>query len=185
MTAFMTAFMTIFGFDREGAVCYPQGVKLTGCLFGGVLSGVLGVAVKVLLRILNYAAKVICTFGLYIPMAYLLYGAVLWFAFGFGLFEASVDGRLYIFGFALSVGCAVVITVRKLIVKPLKDYFRGEVIEYDAKRSSPHTPEAPKIYRSRVDRGIIAYEYANRYDLYEQRGNGLALVKTEWKKNKR
>ena len=167
-----------------GAVCYAQGVRLTGCLFGGVFSTVLGIVVKVLIRVLKLAAKAVCTFGLYIPMAYLLYGAVLYFAFGFTLFEASVDGRLYIFGFALSLGCAVVVTVRKLIVKPLRDYFRGEVIEYDGKRSSPRTPEAPKIYRSR-ERGIIVYEYANRYDLYEERGDRLAFVKTEWKKNKR
>ena len=160
-------------------------MKLTGCLFGGALSTLLGIVARVLWRVLKLAAKAMLTFGLYIPAAYLVYGAVLYFAFGFPLFEASVNGRLYAFGFALSLGCAVAVTVRKLIVKPLKDYFRGEVIEYDAKRSSPRTPEAPKIYRSRVDRGIIVYEYANRYDLYEQRGNGLALVKTEWKKNKR
>lgn len=33
--------------------------------------------------------------------------------------------------------------------------------------------------------GIIVYEYANRYDLYEKRGDALILVGREWKKDKR
>ena len=158
---------------------------MTGCLFGGAVSAALGAAAKLLITGVRYAFKAVRTFGLYVPMIYLAYGGVLWLAFGFTLFEDSVDGKLYIFGFALSLGCSVVITVRKLIVKPLGEYFRGEVIEYDKERKSPHTPEAPKIYRSRVNRGVIVYEYAHRYDLYEKRGDGLALVATEWKKHGR
>ena len=47
-----------------GAVCYAQGVRLTGCLFGGVFSTVLGIVVKVLIRVLKLAAKAVFTFGL-------------------------------------------------------------------------------------------------------------------------
>lgn len=160
-------------------------MKLTGCLFGGALSTLLGIVARVLWRVLKLAAKAMLTFGLYIPAAYLVYGAVLYFAFGFPLFEASVNGRLYAFGFALSLGCAVAVTVRKLIVKPLRDYFRGGVIEYEGGSGGPRTPEAPKIYRSRVERGIIVYEYSDRYDLYEERADGLVLVGRERKKDKR
>lgn len=177
-------FRTFFRFDSMRAVCYAQKVKLTGCLFGGVFSAAVGVILKALIIAVKYAAKAVRTFGLYIPMAYLLYGAVLYFAFGFTLFETSVNGRLYIFGFALSLGCAVAVTVRRLIVKPLGDYFRGGVIEYTGKRRGKRTPEAPKIYRGR-ERGIIIYEYADRYDLYEECAGGLRLVRTERKKDKR
>lgn len=156
-----------------------------GCLLGGIVATVLETAGKIVAFVLVRVIKIIRIFGLYVPMAYLLYGAVLYFAFGFGLFVAGTDGGLYILGFALSVVCAAIITVRHLLVQPLRDYFGGEVIEYEGKRRSKRTPEAPKIYRSRVNPGVIVYEYSNRYDLYEKRGDGLTLVKTEWKKDKR
>lgn len=156
-----------------------------GCLLGGIVATVLEAAGKIIAFVLVRAAKAIRIFGLYVPIAYLLYGAVLYLVFDFGLFVKSVDGGLYSLGFALSLLCSVIITVRHLIVKPLREHFGGEVIEYESKRRSKHTPEAPKIYRSRVNPGIIVYEYANRYDLYEKRGDGLTHVKTEWKKDRR
>lgn len=154
-------------------------------MFGGVVTAALGIVWKILKFVLGFVAKVVCYFGLYIPLAYLIYGAVLYFVFDFGLFVGGVDGRLYIFGFVLCLVCSVIITVRSLIVKPLERYFGGDVIEYAKKGVGGRTPEAPTIYKSKVNPGVIVYEYANRYDLYEKRGDGLVLVKTEWKKKKR
>ena len=134
---------------------------------------------------LKSVLKAAYALGLYVPAAYLAYGAALYLAFGFGLFERSVDGALYIFGFVLSFGCSAVITVRRLRTKPLKDLLRVAAEEYAGNRRIKNAPEVPRIYRSRVNRGVTVYEYADRYDLYEKRGKGLALVKTEWKKDKR
>ena len=159
-------------------------MKAAGCLGGVIVSAAKALAGFAVLA-LKTVLKAACVFGLYVPAAYLAYGAVLYLAFGFGLFERSVDGALYIFGFALCFGCSAVITVRRLRTKPLKDRFRGEMAEYFRKRQSKNAPEVPRIYRSRVNRGVTVYEYSDRYDLYEKRGKGLALVKTEWKKDKR
>lgn len=161
-------------------------MKLSGCLFGSVLTTALGILWKVLKFAVELAAKIVYYFGLYVPLIYLAYGGILCLAFGFNPFYPDVDGKLYIFGFALTFGCSVVITIRNVIVRPLRKYFTdSRVIEYDTKgKNTKHLPEAPRIYKSRVNPGIIVYEYDNRYDLYEQRGGGLELVKTEWKTKK-
>lgn len=159
-------------------------MKAAGCLGGVIVSAAKALAGFAVLA-LKTVLKAACALGLYVPAAYLAYGAVLHLAFGFGLFERSVDGALYIFGFALCFGCSAVITVRRLRTKPLKDLLRVAAEEYAGKRRSKNAPEVPRMYRSRVNRGVTVYEYADRYDLYEKRGKGLALVKTEWKKDKR
>ena len=159
-------------------------MKAAGCLGGVIVSAAKALAGFAVLA-LKTVLKAACVFGLYVPAGYLAYGAVLYLAFGFGLFERSVDGALYIFGFALCFGCSAVITVRRLRTKPLKDLLRVAAEEYAGKRRSKNAPEVPRIYRSRVNRGVTVYEYADRYDLYAKRGKGLALVKTEWKKDKR
>lgn len=159
-------------------------MKAAGCLGGVIVSAAKALAGFAVLA-LKTVLKAACVFGLYVPAVYLAYGAALYLAFGFGLFERSVDGALYIFGFVLSFGCSAVITVRRLRTKPLKDLLRVAAEEYAGKRRSKNVPEVPRIYRSRVNRGVTVYEYSDRYDLYEKRGRGLALVKTEWKKDKR
>lgn len=174
-------------FDTRVSVCYHLRVKLSGCLLGSALTGVLGVIWKILKFALEAAAKAVVYFGLYFPIAYLVYGFALFLAFDFPPFGVgSVDGRLYVFGFALSLAAAAVKTVRSAIVKPLKEYFNSQVIEYDVSgHKGKNLPEAPRIYKSRVNPGVIVYEYGNRYDLYEEYDGGLVLVKTEWKTRKR
>lgn len=160
-------------------------MKTAGCLLGGGVAAAFGLIRRIAVYAAVGAARAVRCFGLYIPLAYLAYGGVLYLVFGFELFVGGTDGGLYVFGFVLSLICSVIITVRNLVVKPLGEYFRGGVIEYDGKAAGKHTPEAPKIYRSRMSPGIIVYEYANRYDLYEKRGGALTLVGREWKKDKR
>lgn len=159
-------------------------MKAAGRLGGVIVSAAKAVAGFAAFA-LKTALKAAYALGLYVPAAYLAYGAALYLAFGFGLFERSVDGALYIFGFVLSFGCSAVIAFRRLRTKPLKDLLRVAAEEYAGKRRSKNAPEVPRIYRSRVNRGVTVYEYVDRYDLYEKRGRGLALVKTEWKKDKR
>ena len=155
-------------------------MKAAGCLGGVIVSAAKALAGFAVLA-LKTVLKAACVFGLYVPAVYLAYGAVLYLAFGFGLVERSVDGALYIFGFVLCFGCSAVIAFRRLRTKPLKDLLRVAAEEYAGKRRSKNALEVPRIYRSRVNRGVTVYEYV----LYEKRGRGLALVKTEWKKDKR
>lgn len=158
-------------------------VKLSGCLLGSVLTGLLGAIWKILRFALEAAAKAIAYFGLYLPIAYLVYGLILFLVFDFAPFDTgTVDGKLYVFGFALSLAAAAVKTVRSAIISPVREHFNSQVIEYDSSgKKSRNLPEAPKIYKSRVNPGVIVYEYGNRYDLYEEYDGGLVLVKTEWK----
>ena len=170
--------------DSSTAVCYAFCVRVSGCLFGGVMTTALGIAWKVLKFVLEVIAKAIFYFGLYVPLGYLLYGLALFLIFGFDPFVMTVNGRLYFFGLALCFGCSLTITIRSLVIRPIKNYFNGrDVIEYGSAGKKPPrgAPEAPKIYKSRVNKGVIVYEYANRYDLYEEMDGGLVLVKTEWK----
>lgn len=130
--------------------------------------------------------KLIYYFGLYVPIVYLLYGLVLYYVFGFNGFSLSTDGKLFLFGFCLSLICAVILTVKNIIVRPYQKYFKkSDVVEYGKQqRLKKDAPEAPKIYKSRVNPGVIVYEYANRYDLYEQGDDGLIPVSTEYKSRK-
>ena len=159
-------------------------MKAAGCLGGVIVSAAKAVAGFAAFA-LKTALKAAYALGLYVPAAYLAYGAALYLAFGFGLFERSVDGALYIFGFVLSFGCSAVIAFRRLRTKPLKALFRVAEEEDAGKRRSKNAPEMPRIYRRRVIRGVTVYEYTDRDDLDEKRGRGLELVKTEWKKDKR
>lgn len=154
---------------------------------GTVLSGILHAFVRLIKIIIEVCASIIYYCGLYVPLAYLVYGGILYGVFDFPPFSKGTDGALYILGFALTLVCALMIAVKNLIIKPYDKHFRkSSVVEYGKnEKLSKHAPEAPKIYKSKVNRGVIVYEYENRYDLYEQRGDGLELVKTEYKYNKK
>ena len=78
---------------------------------------------------------------------------------------------LFTFAMLFLVGCNVSDLVDKY----------GDKDERKLKRNMP---EAPKIYKSRVNPGVIVYEYKNRYDLYEEHNDQLVLVSTEYKKGK-
>lgn len=153
----------------------------TGCLFAGIPASLFRAAAKCLRYAAVFAAKAFVRMGLYVPTAYLVYGGVLFLACGFEPFADTTDGRLYIFGFALSLLAALIIAVRRFAGRSAKER-RAAV--YSAKRGG-EAPETPKVYRSRANKGVIVYEYADRYDLYEKRGDGIVLVDTLRKKDRR
>lgn len=146
---------------------------------------VLTVVWKAIRYLAEIIGRMIYYFGLYVPILYLFYGLALRLIFtDFRPFSATTDGRLFIFGFALTVIAAVIISVHNLIVKPFRKHVsKQNVVEYEGKQGK-NAPEAPKIYESKVNKGIIVYEYSNRYDLYEEYRDGLHLVATEFKKKK-
>lgn len=157
-------------------------MKAGGFLIGSTLTAALGVGWKVVKFLAEWLGKAIYYFGLYYPLLYAVYGVLLYFIFGLNPFDLTIDGRLYIFGFALSVIVCVIQAVKNLIVKPYRKYFKKtDIIEYSAdEKLSKNAPEAPKIYKSRSS-DYIVYEYENRYDLYEDTEDGARYVKTEYK----
>ncbi|MEG2273738.1 MAG: hypothetical protein RSC44_00240 [Clostridia bacterium] len=159
-------------------------MKGAGFIFGTAISVVGRVLYQIFKGVIEALAKIMVYFGLYMPTLYLIYGGILQWLMDFMLFDLSVDSMLYIFGFTLSLVCAVIISVKNLIVKPYRKYFaKTDIIEYtNDKKLSKTAPEAPKIYNSKVNLGVVVYEYSNRYDLYEQYNDGLRLVNTEYKR---
>ena len=156
-------------------------MKASGCILGLVAGRVFSVVWMILELVFTVIAKVIIYFGLYFPMLSLIFGGVLFLIFDFNPFGGGVDSNLYVFGLCLSFVCALGVTVRNIIIKPIQKYFiDSKVIEYTGKRHK-NAPEAPKIYKSKVNPGIIVYEYENRYDLYEEENGELYKVSTEYK----
>ncbi len=162
-------------------------MKLGGCLFGGIITTILRAVFTALQFIAAIIGKTIYYFGLYIPIFYLIYGMVIHFVYDFECFELTVDGKLYIFGLCLSLLASLIISIKNLIVKPYRKYIKkDDVVEYGkTQRLSKNAPEAPRIYKSKVNPGVIVYEYANRYDLYEEDNKGLVQVATEYKKSRK
>jgi len=170
-------------FDTVKRVCYYKTMK-TGCLLGVALPQVLRFIFKTVEALLTLIAKLIVCFGLYIPLAYLAYGGFLWFAFDVSLFDFSVNSSLYLVGFGLSIIAAAIMTVRSGIGRFMEYKESKTIIQYKGNRRRSSAPEAPTIYKSRVNRGIIVYEYENRFDLYENDGDRLVFAGTEYKKKR-
>lgn len=160
-------------------------MKGAGFLLGASFGGVARVIIKIIKIAVRAIGNAIFYFGLYVPLLFLAFGAVLFGIFRFNPFDLSVDSQLYLFGFALSCVCAVILAVKNLIIHPYYKFIKKtEVVEYKDKKLSKNAPEAPRIYKSRVNPGIIVYEYSNRYDLYEPVDGGLKPVGTEYKDRK-
>ncbi len=156
-------------------------MKAGGFLLGSTLTAAVGFGWKIVKFLAEWTGKAIYYFGLYYPLLYAVYGVLLYFIFGLNPFDLTTDGRLYIFGFALSMIACVIQAIKNLIVKPYRKYFKKtDIIEYgkDGKLSK-YAPEAPKIYKSKT--GSIVYEYENRYDLYEETEDGIRYSTTEYK----
>jgi hypothetical protein len=170
---------------KSMVLCYTKPVNAGGCLIGSTLTTVAVAVWRVIKVVGGIIAKVIYYFGLHAPLFYILYGLILKATLGLDMFGSGTDSRLYMLGFLLSIVLGGVLLVRNLLVKPYRKFFkRTGVVEYGGKqRLSPTAPEAPKIYKSKVNAGIIVYEYKNRYDLYEKMRDGsLEKVGTEMKK---
>ena len=161
---------------------------IKGAGIGAGIVAVLTIFWKVIKVIVEIVAKVIFFLGLWVPLLYLGYGGILKLIYkGFYLFSADTNSIIYLLVFRLTIVMSIIITIKNLIYRPFKKIFgrKKDVIEYKGDKLKNDTPEAPKIYKSRVNEGVIVYEYKNRYDLYEEREDKLVLVATEFKDNKR
>ena len=172
--------------DSGQVLCYSIAMGTGGCILGGTFSTVMSAVLKALGVVGEFLGKIIYYFGLYFPIAYAIYGVVLYFTFDFNPFIQDVDGKLFMFGFSLSCVAMVIQAVKNIIINPCKKYFsKSKVVEYGKEQKlAKNAPEAPTIYKSKVNPGVIVYEYSNRYDLYEEFEDGLRLVNTEYKGHK-
>ena len=157
---------------------------------GAALAAIFSIIIKILKIIAEVLAKIIYYLGLWAPLLYLAYGGILILSFkDFSMFGLDTNSIIYLVGFLLTIVISIIITIKNLIIRPFKKIFkRKDVIEYgknDDVKLKTGTPEAPKIYNSRVNHGVIVYEYKDRYDLYEQKDDHLILVSTEIKKRKK
>lgn len=144
----------------------------------GFIAGVAGAGIlSVLWRFLGYVIKWLSTimlyFGLYIPFFYLLYGLIIHLTLGINLFNFQTNSQLYLLGMLLCLISSVIITVRNIILEPLKNVLRN----IDKK----HAPEQPLIYRSEINPALIIYEYSTRYDVYRVINGRLTYIRTESK----
>ncbi len=138
--------------------------------------------------VIEVVAKTVYFFGLYVPLAYLIYGGVLYAIFNLDLFDMSSNSLLYLFGLGLTVVIAGIISFKNTLVKPYKKYIeKNEIVDYanaNPKKLSKRAPEAPKIYKSKANPGFVVYEYKDRFDLYEDSRDGLIFANREWKTKK-
>ena len=162
---------------------------IKGAGIGAGIVAILTFFWKVIKFVAEVIAKLIIYLGLWAPLLYLAYGGILMLIYkDFHMFSMDTNSIIYFVGLILCLIISVIITIKNLIVKPFKKIFsRKDVIQYgdkDERKLKRNMPEAPKIYNSRVNPGVIVYEYKNRYDLYEEHDNQLFLVATEYKKGK-
>ncbi|MBQ2714427.1 MAG: hypothetical protein IJF76_02220 [Clostridia bacterium] len=137
-------------------------------------------------------------FGLYIPGLYLIFGALLVRFSNFSFTTPSTDLNLFFMGLGLSVLCAVIITIRNLVVKPFKAVFgktkektkeniksrpRFKKSEDKPRRQEENNSPYPLIYRSEIYPEITVHEYEDRFDLYRDSDDelGKKFVRTEYK----
>jgi hypothetical protein len=93
---------------------------MTKFLGGVVFATVFKLIFYVVSTAIKLIANILVFFGLYIPFFYLIYGEMLLLFTDFVLVPYTSDLGLYIFGLVLSCFCSVIISVKNLIVKPIK-----------------------------------------------------------------
>lgn len=100
-------------------------MKTKGCALGLALGSALRAFIYLFNVILKGIAWVLVFFGLWIPFFYALGGVILYLIFHFNPFDGSQNSVLYLVGFGLCCVGSVIITIRKLILKPLKSVAEG------------------------------------------------------------
>ena len=170
--------------------------KVLSIAFTGLLFGV-KILYWILKAIVTLLGKILVFFGLYIPGIYLIFGAILT---KFSVLSFSVQDtrlNLFILGLILCVVCALIITVRNILVKPfktaltnLKNDAKKEFVDNrpKMKKSSTDKPRRhaeyyPLVYRSQIYPDITVHEYEDRFELFRDTPNGKKqkFFKTEYK----
>lgn len=147
---------------------------------------------RVIVRALG---EIIVFFALYIPGLYLILGAILSKYAGFNITIDGLDRTLYLIGMVACFICSIIITVRKLVLTPIKTVFSG--IGKRTKKEFDSRPEFreeekrvsrsvsnngyPLEYRSKLYPEIKVREWSDRFELYVDDGEGEKFYKVEYK----
>lgn len=99
--------------------------KAKGCVGGLLLGSAVRALVFILTALIKVLASVMVFFGLWAPFFFALLGGVLYLVFKFDPFSGSIDSKLYLAGFAGTVLCALLITIRHLFEKPAQSVAEG------------------------------------------------------------
>lgn len=121
--------------------------KKKGCASGLVTGSMLRALVYLLKGLFKLIAALMVYFGLWIPSIYALFGCVLYLVFKFNPFDKSINAQLYLAGFALTVFCALIITVKNIVIKPTKSIIEGyKYPMWKRDKAQPKEQEAPPEY---------------------------------------
>lgn len=120
-----------------------------GCFFGLILGSILKLLVGIFKGVIFVLSWSIVYLGLWVPFLYAIVGLVLFFTVQFNPFEWTTWGQLYFAGFIASVVAALIITVRNIILKPLKsvsDGYKNPVWKRNTEKEEPvrETSRAPR-----------------------------------------
>lgn len=88
-------------------------------------------------------ANIMVFFGLYVPFFYLIYIEMLILFAGFTIIPYNANVGLFVFGLVLCFFCSLIITVRNLIVKPIRAVFGRDDKEYSERHPIKRRPPMP------------------------------------------
>ena len=145
-----------------------------GFIAGFAGAGILSVLMKFLGYVVRFLSTIMLYFGLYVPFFYFLYRFIIHLTLGVALFDFSTNSQLYLLGLLLCLVSSVIISVRNIILTPLKSALKF----YDSRKR----PEKPLVYRSELMPDLIIYEYENRYEVYRDYNGRLTYLRTEAKR---
>lgn len=146
--------------------------KAKGCV-GGLI---LGSAIRALIFIMSALIKVIASFmvffGLWAPFFYAILGGILYLVFQFDPFSGSIDSKIYLGGFAGTVLCAILITIKHLFDKPAQSVAEGfkKPIWKKEEENEEESVSSRRVYGRDRRRYEDEDEYEER-DHYRSRGD--------------
>ncbi len=121
--------------------------------------------IYVISTVIKLTANIMIFFGLYVPFFYLLYGEALILFADFAILPYTADTGLYLFGLVLSLFCSVIITIKSLLVNPIKSIFGR-----DEKEDIP-TPHYNNQNYYQQEPPNIERDYSEQYNLENRRDN--------------
>lgn len=152
-------------------------MKKYGCILGAFIALIVK-GISWLYRVVfKTLADVFVYLGLYVPGIYFLYGLILQKFCGLNLSAKGEESALFTIGFVLCIICAIIITVRHLVIRPFRS-----VVGKKGKQKRREIAPRPLIYQSRIYPELTVYEYPDRFDLYRTVNGELKLVNVEYKR---
>lgn len=145
-----------------------------GFIAGFAGAGILSALLKFLGYVVKFLSTIMLYFGLYIPFFYFLYGLIIHLTLNVTLFDFSTNSQLYLLGLLLCCVSAVIITVRNIVLAPIKSALKF--------MDRNKRPEEPLVYRSELMPDLVIYEYSDRYDVFRDCNGRLSYLRTEGKR---